>query len=130
MPRCRQLVTSLSPQLPGFEPRPIHVAFVVYKVALRQVSFQVVWFSSVSFISPMFHTHLHFQCYSTQNDKWEKPGKLPTEIMLFQNSRSIKTQKYFHFFRLQRANDYLEDSKCPNLRLKQNTEFINTAVRT
>jgi hypothetical protein len=37
MPWLTQLVTGLSPRRPGFDPRSVHVGFVVDKVALGQV---------------------------------------------------------------------------------------------
>ena len=46
VPWGRQLVASLSPRLPGFQHGPIHVLFVVQKLALGQVSLQTVWFVS------------------------------------------------------------------------------------
>jgi hypothetical protein len=46
MPWLRQLVSGVSPQRPGFDPRPMHVGYVDY-VALTQVSLQVLPFSAV-----------------------------------------------------------------------------------
>ena len=40
-----QVVTRLSLQMPALGPRPVHVGFMMDKVALVQVSRQVLWFS-------------------------------------------------------------------------------------
>jgi hypothetical protein len=40
---------------PGFDPRSVHVGFVVDKVALGQVSHWVLRFSPVNFIPPVLH---------------------------------------------------------------------------
>ena len=50
------LVTDLSPQRLGFDPRPFHVVFVVDKVTLGRDLHQVHQFSSVSITVLMFHT--------------------------------------------------------------------------
>jgi hypothetical protein len=61
----RALVAGLSPRRPGFDLGPVHVGFVVDKVALGQVfPPQVLRFSPVSFIPPVLHyeqntDHLH-----------------------------------------------------------------------
>jgi hypothetical protein len=50
VPHLRRLVSGILPRRPGFTPRPIHVGFVVDKVALGQVFLQVLRFpTSVSF---------------------------------------------------------------------------------
>ena len=61
--RCRAmpwlikwLVTELSPQRLGFDPRPVHVVFVVDKVTLGRDLCQVHQFPSVTSTLPMFHT--------------------------------------------------------------------------
>jgi hypothetical protein len=43
----------------GFEPRTLHLGFVVDKVALEQVFLRVSGFSQVSTIPPGFHPQLH-----------------------------------------------------------------------
>jgi hypothetical protein len=50
-PWFRVLVAGLLPPTPGFDPRSVHVRFVVDKGALGQVFLQVLWISLVS-ISP------------------------------------------------------------------------------
>jgi hypothetical protein len=43
-----------------FDPRSVHVRFVVGKMAMRQVFLPLLLlFSSVSFIPPLLYTHLH-----------------------------------------------------------------------
>jgi hypothetical protein len=37
LPELRRLVSGFQQRRPGFEPRPVHVGFVVDKVVLRQV---------------------------------------------------------------------------------------------
>jgi hypothetical protein len=59
LPWLRRLVAGLSPRRPGFDPRSVHMGFVVDKVALGLVFLPVLQFSPVSIIPPMLHTHLH-----------------------------------------------------------------------
>jgi len=47
----------LSPQRSEFDPRSIHVRFVVEKVTLQQFCIQVLLFFAVSTIPPMLHFH-------------------------------------------------------------------------
>jgi len=44
MPWLRQLVSGISPQRPGFDPRPMHVGYMDY-VDLTQASLLVLQFS-------------------------------------------------------------------------------------
>jgi hypothetical protein len=55
MPWLKRLVAGLSLRRPGFDPGSVHVGFVVDKGALGQVFLQVLWFSAVNFIPPVFH---------------------------------------------------------------------------
>jgi hypothetical protein len=41
---------------PWLDIRPVHVLFVVDKVTLKQFSLPILWFPSVSIISPIRHT--------------------------------------------------------------------------
>jgi hypothetical protein len=50
VPWLRRLVAGLSSQRPGFDPKSVHVRFVVDKVALGQGFLPVLRFSAVSFI--------------------------------------------------------------------------------
>jgi hypothetical protein len=53
--RLRQLVAGLLPRRPRFDPRSVHVGFVMDKVALGHVFPRVLRFSPVSFIPPVLH---------------------------------------------------------------------------
>jgi hypothetical protein len=55
-------LVGLSLRRPRFHPRPIHVRFVVDKVALAQVFLQVIRFSPVSFIAPLLCSDISFIC--------------------------------------------------------------------
>jgi hypothetical protein len=59
VPWLRQLVVDNSPQRPGFAPGPVHVGFVVDKVALGQVSVRVIQFSPVGLIPPLLSTPIY-----------------------------------------------------------------------
>jgi len=59
LPWLRRLVAEFSMLCPGFDPRLVHVRFVVHNVALGQVSLPVFHFSPVSVIPPTLHTSLH-----------------------------------------------------------------------
>ena len=59
VPWLRRLVAGLSLRRPEFDPRSVHVKFVVDKVALRQVFLWVLRLFPVSAIPSMFRTHLH-----------------------------------------------------------------------
>jgi hypothetical protein len=55
VPWLWRLVAGLSPRRPGFDPRSVHVGFVVDKVELGQVFPRILRFSSVNFIPPVLH---------------------------------------------------------------------------
>jgi hypothetical protein len=55
VPWLRRLVAGLPPRRTGFDPGPVHVGFVVIKVALGQVLPRVLRFSPVNFIPPVLH---------------------------------------------------------------------------
>jgi hypothetical protein len=57
MPRFRSLDAGISPGRPGFNPRPLHVEFVVDKVALGPDFLRVCRFSPASRILPVLSTH-------------------------------------------------------------------------
>jgi hypothetical protein len=70
------------------------MVFVMGNVALGQVFLHVLWFSPVSIIPLMLHTHLHLNTKETnkQAKAWE-PSK---KAKLFQISRSIgQDSKFF-----------------------------------
>ena len=60
VPWLRWSVAGLSPRRHVFNHSPLHVGFVVVKVAFRQIVFRVFRFSPVSIIPPIFHTNLFF----------------------------------------------------------------------
>lgn len=51
------MIAGLSPQKTGFNPRSVHVSFMVDKVALVRFPFRVFRVSSVSIIPPMLHIY-------------------------------------------------------------------------
>ena len=55
LPRLSRLVAGLSSRRPGFDPKPVHVGFLVDKVAFGQVFPRVLRFSHVNFIPPVLH---------------------------------------------------------------------------
>jgi len=60
----RQFVAGFSSRKPRFDPRPVHIGFVVGKVALGQFippPPRVLWCSPVSITSPMLHTLSHIR---------------------------------------------------------------------
>ena len=59
VPWLRRLLVKLSRRRPGFDPRPVHVRFMVNKVALGQASLRLLLFSLVSVIPTVLKTHLH-----------------------------------------------------------------------
>ena len=61
---------------PGLYSSPVHVKFVVDKVALGQGFLQVLWVSPVSVIPPMIHTHYHLNVVLPRT-KRVKSGNLP-----------------------------------------------------
>jgi hypothetical protein len=58
VPWLKRLVAGLSLRRPGFAPWSIHVAFVVHRVALKQVFLRVLRFSPAIIIRPLLHIHL------------------------------------------------------------------------
>ena len=54
------IIASLSPRRPGFDSSPIHVRFVIDRVALGQVFLRILQFLPVSIISLILHIHSEF----------------------------------------------------------------------
>jgi hypothetical protein len=54
-----ELVTRLLPRRPGFDSRPVHVAFVVGKVTLRQGFISLLLLSPTTAILPLLRAHLN-----------------------------------------------------------------------
>jgi hypothetical protein len=59
---------SLSPRRDGFDPRAVHVRYVVEKVALGQVFFRVLRLSPVNIIPAMLHTHVYLDTAVTRKN--------------------------------------------------------------
>jgi hypothetical protein len=53
----------LSLQRPRFDPRPVHVGFVVDKLEVEQLFLQVFQLCPVSIIPPILHALLSFTCH-------------------------------------------------------------------
>lgn len=66
-----------------FVPGHVYMVSVVDKLAIGQVSLQVIRVSSVNIISLMSYSQLHLQSYSWHNDKWTRPGYLSTRVRIF-----------------------------------------------
>jgi hypothetical protein len=66
MPQIMLIVSSLSLWRHEFNPKPVHVIFVVDKVALEEVSVPGLQFVPVSSISSMLYTHLHLNISVTR----------------------------------------------------------------
>jgi hypothetical protein len=64
MPWLRWSVASLSQQSSRFDPKPVHMRFVVDRVALPQVFLPLLQFSPASVIPPMLHAHspIYYWC--------------------------------------------------------------------
>jgi hypothetical protein len=60
----------------GFEPQSFHVGFVVDTVRESHIILQVFGFPPIINIPPMSHARPSW--YSSQKDKWAKPGNLLT----------------------------------------------------
>jgi hypothetical protein len=56
----RPLVADLSPWISVFDTRPVHVGFMVDKMAVGQVSFRALRFFLVNIIPPLLHSHFYF----------------------------------------------------------------------
>jgi len=80
LPCFRWLVAGLSKRRPGFDPRSVHVRFVLDEVAMGQVFLCILQFSIVYKISPKFHTHLHLHVALTSRTNERSLGT-------FQNQR-------------------------------------------
>ena len=70
-----RLAVGLSPRRPVFDPGPVHVRFMVDKVALGQGFLWVLRFCHVDNIPPMLRTYLDINtAYSDQKDERANPG--------------------------------------------------------
>jgi hypothetical protein len=82
------LVAGLSPRKPGFDPRSVHVRFVMDKVALGQVFLPVLRFPPVSVIPSVFHIHFHLHVALTRRTNGRSLGTFQKAV-LFRKSGSI-----------------------------------------
>ena len=77
VPRIRRLVAHHSPRIPGFDPRSVHVRFMVGKVVLDRFSFEDFSFPPFSIITPTLHTLIHQNVALTRRTVIAKPGNHP-----------------------------------------------------
>jgi hypothetical protein len=72
-----RLVAGFSPRRPGFDLGPVHVMFVVAKLAMGQGFLRVLRCYPVSIIPPMLRTHFHLQAALTRktDEAWEPSKK-------------------------------------------------------
>ena len=94
LPWHRGLVSGFSPRRAGFDPRPVHVGFLV---AVRQVFLRVFQFSPVNIIPPTIYNHLHLHVALTRRTKWRS-------LETFQKWNAVSEigqqwiEKYYSFF--------------------------------
>jgi hypothetical protein len=97
--QVRHLVTGLSPQRPGFDPRSLDVKFVVDEVALEQFFLPVLRFSPVyvyRFANALYSSS-SARC-TCQKEKLTKPGHLSRKQYCFGNGGSIGYKSTLNFF--------------------------------
>jgi len=103
-----QAVTCLLVQWPKFSPRPVHMGFVVGRVALGQDFLWVLLLSLVSTIPPLLHTH-SFSYVALATDsifRWHTlrvtSSVLECGLIIFicQSSRTLDYHKFVHPVRL------------------------------
>ena len=95
----RRSVTGLWQRRHEFNPKSVRMGFVVDKVALWEGFFPVLWFSPLSIIPPMLHTHLSLNtpCAFIRRTSGRSLGSFK-KAMFFRTSRSIKRKIIFNFF--------------------------------
>jgi hypothetical protein len=75
VPWLRPLVASLFTQRPLFNPGPVHVTFLVDRVALGQIFLQILPFSPVGFFLPVLIARLSLYmlllCEGQTDKAWE-----------------------------------------------------------
>jgi hypothetical protein len=94
----QELKLYMSLTLTCFDPGPVHVRFELAKVTLQQIVFRLPWFSPVSVIPQMLHTHFHF---NATYDRRASGQSLKTFI----ENKAVTDRKHFHIlhaFMLQR----------------------------
>ena len=70
IPWLRQLVVSTSTRIPGLDPRPLCVGFVVDKLALGQGFHRVLLFSAVALTPRVLHSDISHICYGRWGTRW------------------------------------------------------------
>ena len=112
-----RLVAGLSPLGPRFDPRTVHLRFVVFKQALGQVCLPVLQFSPVSIIPPTLRTHLHLHVALTR-----RPNKRSLETFQkatpFRKSGSIGWS--FIFCNIHKVRDNI----CLHLEAENTLRFV------
>jgi hypothetical protein len=88
------LVAGLSPRSPGFDYRPVHMIFVVNKVAMGCVFLRLLQYISIDIIPPMFHTHSHVTLTRRTNGRGLGTFQKAT---LFRKSGAIGQKSTFTF---------------------------------
>jgi hypothetical protein len=68
------VVAALSPRRPGFDPRPVHVRFVVDELSLEQMFVQVFRGFPASGGPPMLNTHFHLHLTLTRRTNGQIQG--------------------------------------------------------
>jgi len=71
-----RLVAGPTPRSPGFDPKTVHVRWVVDKVALERVFLRVLQFLPVTVTPPELHTHLHLHDFLITQTKGRMCGNL------------------------------------------------------
>jgi hypothetical protein len=56
---CQSLTTEAQVSIPG-QASPVHMGFMIKTVGLEQVFLQLLWFTPVSIIPSVLHTHILF----------------------------------------------------------------------
>jgi hypothetical protein len=69
-----RLIVGLSPRRPGFDHRSVRLRFVMGRGALEWFDLQVLLFSPVIIIPPIFHTHRHLHVAFTRRTNGRSLG--------------------------------------------------------
>jgi hypothetical protein len=120
VPWLRWSVTGLSLWRPSFDPEPVHMRFVVDKVALGQDFFEYFHYSSSSTIPPMLHTHLCLHAAFTRTNG--------CSLRTSKKQRSFRNQeqwidKYFNFLVINSNNPTYLHTTLQQLRVGKNGSF-------
>ena len=97
VPCFRWLVASLSKRRPGFDPRSVHVRFVLGEVAMGQVFLRIIRLSLFYIIpTKLPHPHPSIRC-SYQQDKRAKSGNIPRAMLFRKSGRTGKETAFTYF---------------------------------